>query len=257
MLKKCKLILTFVFLLFPHTLLAEEQGREYMFEVNPQWYSYENYVIDGPIGVLKTFNYFEKERYYAKPAILFALTSQLTVRFGSMLSYTHSHDLEDRIETSPYAGINYYHTFSDAFDKFSITSYLRAEKRYFHFSDDKEGEDMARLRLRLRGIYQINSRTKLHSWYRAILGAEILRTYNNDLDYIDLDEDFKVESRLSLALDRTLDKDQKIRFEVTWKYQVPLDEINNANVNTIRFKIRYYPTWGNLFDIHLLNAAGE
>ena len=257
MLKKFNLTLLFSLLFFQQTLLAEEQGHEYMFEVNPQWYSYAHYVIDGPIGVLKSFDVYEKERYYAKPAILFSLTPEIAIRFGGILNYTNFHDFENRVETSPYVGMNYFHTFSDHFDKFSISSYFRAEKRYFHFSDDKENEDMTRLRLRLRGIYQLNSRAKTHSWYRAILGAEILRTYNDDLDYIGIEENFKVESRLSLALDRTLDKDQRIRFEATWKYQVPLNQINDVNVNTIRFKIRYYPTWGNLFDIHLLNAGGE
>lgn len=81
-----------------------------MFEVNPQWYAYEHYVIDGPTGVLKTFDVYKKEQYYARPAVLFSLASSFTVRLGALLSYTNSHDFESRVETSPYAGINYYHT---------------------------------------------------------------------------------------------------------------------------------------------------
>lgn len=244
-------------LLWGNHLSAQEKSHEYIFEVNPQWYSYENYVIEGPLGVLKAFDFIEKEQYFAKPSILFGLSDNTSVRLGSFFSYTNFNEFDNKMEASPYLGLNYYHTFDGSFKKFSFSTYLRAEKRYFYFENDRESEDSTRIRLRLRGFYQLNSRLEAHSWQRVILGAEILRSYDNNIDYTQFQENFKVESRITFAIDRTLEKNQKIRFETTWKYQVPINEILNRNVSTVRFMIRYYPSWGNLFDIHLFNAAGE
>jgi len=80
------------------------------------------------------------------------------------------------------------------------------------------------------------------------MGAEILRTYfNKDEQYNEFDENFDIESRISLSIERTLKNKQKVRFDLSWRYQVPFDRIETSKFSTAVFRVRYYPVWGDLF----------
>jgi len=61
-----------------------------------------------------------------------------------------------------------------------------------------------------------------------------------------------IGKKLSTGLERSLKDKQKLHFELTWKYKAALDQIRDASINTVFFKIQYYPRWGDLLRNRLM-----
>ena len=241
-------LLCFVLSFYTFSFADELITEEYQFEVNPQWYSTESYAVQGIIGASRRNGLDERNRVYARPSAAYGLTSETTAIAGLFTAYNQFQTFQDSIEVRPYLGVSYYHGFDGFFDKWGVSGYFRIEDRLRYLTDNWEGEQNWRARLRILGIYTLNSNTKENSWHRIIFGAEVLRTYfNSDDKYGEFDDNFDVESRLSLSIERTLTNKQKIRFNVNWRYQVPFNLIDKAKFSTVVFRIRYYPQWGDLF----------
>ena len=196
--------------LFQNSHADEVQSQDYQFEVNPQWYSTENYALQGIIGVSRRESIDNRNRFYLRPSVAYGITSEFTARAGLFSAYNNFSVLQDSVELRPYAGINYYHDFDGIFHRLSVSSYFRIEDRLRYTTDTWEHEQNWRARLRVWGIYTLNPNTKADSWHRIIMGAEILRTYfNKDEQYNEFDENFDIESRISLSIERTLKNKQK------------------------------------------------
>ena len=236
----------------------EVQNKEYQLEVNPQWYSTENYAVQGVLGLSRKNSIDNRNRVYMRPSVAYGVTSEITARVGLFAGYNNFSELQDSLEVRPYVGVNYYHDFDDTFSRWSLSGYFRIEDRLRYATDTWENEQHLRARLRLWGIYTLNPISKEDSWHRVILGAELLRTYfNKDEKLIELDDTFDVESRVSLSIERTLKDKQKIRFDLSWRYQVPFNEIDESKFSTVVFRIRYYPAWGDLFSNILSRNVDE
>ena len=244
-----KIILLLFIVLFATFSNAEDSAVElYRLEVNPQWYTTDNYVMQGPIGISKRVSEFDRERYYIRPSVAYGFNPAWAVRIGLFSAYNNIDTVQNTVEIRPYIGINYLHFFADAFEKLSVSTYFRIEDRIIYDTGDWDHRRNWRARLRFRGVYNFNPSSRPGSWRRMILGAEILRTYyNKDQKVSGLEDNFEVESRLSIGIERTLKHNQKVLFDLSWRYQVPFDEINQARFNAIVVKIRFYPIWGDIF----------
>lgn len=240
----------FFLLCLTYTLFADEvRDHEYKLELTPQWYTMNHFVIQGPIGVSNKVSEYERKRYYVRPSIAYGFNDAWSARLGIFAAYNSIEDLPNSIETRPYLGINYFYKFTDIFENISISTYFRVEDRIKYNIDNWDHQEQHwRSRLRVWGIYDLNPTSQEDSWHQIIFGAELLKTYfNKNEREMGIDENFKVETRLSLAVERILKDNQKIRFDLNWKYQVPFNEINEAKFSTIIFRIRYYPVWGDIF----------
>ena len=56
-------------------------------------------------------------------------------------------------------------------------------------------------------------------------------------------------------MERSLSDLDKVRFELSWKYKSPPGEVSDSSVNTVYFKIQYYPVWGGMLNNKLFNRG--
>lgn len=218
------------------TLQAEDKEQQVLLEVYPQWYSNENYTIQGNIGIQKVYRSDDWITYYTKPSISYALDNNWAMHGGLGLYYTDYQESGDNVETRPYIGVSHFYPLTE---KWRMSSYLRVEER---FQDNKE--DSTRLRLRLRTDYIINPLSNEYSWHKFTFGVEGFKSNYHDENDVDSQNTYDRESHVTLGLERSLDKQEKLRFELSWKYQVPPTEISSSDSNTVYFKVQYYPIWG-------------
>ena len=244
----------------PIPIKADEiQDNVYRLDVNPQWYSFDDYVIKGSIGVSKkNDSLFDRKQFYARPSIAYGFNEDWTARFGIYGAYNRFETVDDTVELRPYVGLGYFHTLEEIIEPIDFSAYFRIEDRIIYNTESWKNVQNLRARLRVWGIYNLHPTSIEHSWHRVIIGAELLRTYfNEDQRSSAIDEHFEVETRLSLAIERTLKKNQKVRFDVSWHYQVPFNEINDYKFNTIVFTIKYFPSWGDILGSKLFRNVDE
>ncbi len=60
-----------------------------------------------------------------------------------------------------------------------------------------------------------------------------------------MEDNYDYETHITLGLERKLQNQQKLRFELAWQYQSPPDQASSASINTIYFRVKYYPVWGD------------
>ena len=217
-------------------LKASDKEQQLVLEVYPQWYSTEDYTVQGNIGIQKVFENDDWVKYYVKPSVSYGLDKNWALHGGLGLYYTNYKEEDNNFETRPYLGVSHFYTLTE---KWKLSAYLRVEER---FNDNKE--DSTRLRLRLRTHYTMNPLSNEDSWHKFTFGVEGFKSYYHDESNIDSQDTYDHESRVTLGLERSLNKQEKLRFELAWKYQSPPGEISSSDSNTVYFKIQYYPMWG-------------
>jgi len=123
---------------------------------------------------------------------------------------------------------------------------LRAEERYYAYTGDQNSTNATRLRLRVRASHTLDSHSLLSSWDKFTMGAEVFKSRNSDQNITYIDDTYDYETRLVLGLERNLRNQSKLRFELAWQYKsLPSEISTSSSVNTVYFKIKYYPVWGD------------
>lgn len=233
-------------------LQANEQEKQLALEVYPQWLSTEDYTVQGNIGIVKEYGGDSWIQYYLKPSATYALDNNWAVHGGLGGYYKNYQESESRWEIRPYVGVSHYHPWTA---NWMLSSYLRAEERYFYYRGDEENTNTLRLRFRLRSAYTFNPISVASSWHRFTAGAEVFRSEDTDENTINVEDTYDFETRIVLGLERSLNKKKKLRFELGWRYQSLPNELSSAAVNTVYFKIKYYPVWGGLLGNRLFNRG--
>jgi len=219
-------------------LQASDSEQRLRLEIRPQLYTDSNYAIQGNLGVEKVFDSNDDWiRYYIRPSVSQVLDHNWALHGGLGFYFTDYQDIENNVETRPYLGISHFYPLTD---KWKMSSYFRVEERC-HDSN----EDSTRLRFRLRTDYIINPLSNDDSWHKFMLSLEGFKSYFHDSE-IDSVDTFDKESQLTLAIERGLSKQDRVRFELSWRYQEPPKEISTASVSTVTFRIQYYPVWGEI-----------
>ena len=242
-LQKMTVSILFVCCFISSTLHATEEGQELTLEVYPKWYSKEDYTIQGNIGLEQDFQNHTWVKYYTRPSFSYALDKNWGLHAGLGMYYTDYEIIDNNVEIRPFLGISHYYTLSE---KWKLSSYFRAEQRYHYNTSNDEKDSNLRLRFRLRTDYTFNPLSTEYAWHKLTLGLEGFKSNNISENAIDTDDRYKTESRFSIGVERSLNAYKKIRFELLWKYQVPLHSISEVSINTIYFKIQYFPIWGGL-----------
>lgn len=225
------------------TLQAGEEEDVVALEFYPQWYSQEDVSVQGNIGIEKDFRSNDWVEYYTKPSIAYALDGNWGLHGGLGFYYTDYRTEDNNFEIRPFLGISHFTTLTE---KWSLSSYLRAEDRFQYDTNTRDKEETLRLRLRLRTTYKFNPLSTKHSWHQLTLGVEGFRSNNDDQSNTDIQDNYTYESHVTFGLERSLSEQNKLRFELAWKYQVPPGDISESSVNTFYFKIQYYPIWGEV-----------
>lgn len=246
LLKKSSISLLLVLCFATPVLKASDTEKQFLLEAYPALYSDENYTIQGNIGINKVFDSDDNSKqFYARPSISYALDYNWALHGGMGFYFTDYEESENNIEIRPYLGISHFHPLTD---KWKMSSYFRVEER-FQDNDD----DSTRLRFRLRTNYKMNPLSKDHSWHQFMLSLEGLKSYNHDDSNIDSVNTFDRESRVTLGIERSLSKRDKVRFELAWRYKTPPKDISTESVSTVYFRIQYYPIWGDRLVSRLIN----
>ncbi len=231
------LLLCFLFA----TLQANEQERQLAIEVYPQWLSTEDYTVQGNIGIEKEFQSNSWTQYYVKPSATYALDNNWALHGGLGGYYKDYQESQNRWEIRPYIGVSHYYPWTD---KWRLGSYLRAEERYYYYTGDEENTNTTRLRFRIRSSYTFDSHSFMSYWNKFTVGAEVFRSQDIDDNSINVDDNYNFETRITLGLERKLDSQRKLRFELSGRYQSSPDQLSSTSASTIYFKIKYYPVWG-------------
>ena len=119
------------FMSFP--LQAKEKEKLLLLEVYPQWYSSTGYSIQGNIGIEKEFEDNKWLDYYASSSATYALDHNWALHGGMEAHYKYYDDSDNRRELRPYIGISHFHPWTE---KWKLSSYFRAEERYFKYSGE-------------------------------------------------------------------------------------------------------------------------
>jgi len=227
--------------LLPAALAAEESSaaKNVSLELYPKWYSSDNVTFQGNIGVKKLFHQDDWVTYYVKPSTTYALDHHFALHSGLGLYFTNNQAVNNVREWRPFLGLSHATAFTD---KWGLSSYFRAEERYFESIGGDERSRSTRLRLRLRSAYKTDPHYSLLSLHKLTLDLEGFRSYT-DTETITPAYDY--ETRITLGAERNLDKVRKIRFELAWKYKTQARQISNADIHTVFFKIQFFPSWGS------------
>lgn len=249
-LQKITLSLLMVLCFTSATLHASETEKQFVLELYPQWYSHEDYTVQGNVGIAKDFdNDDDWVQYYAKPSFAYALDDQWGLHGGLGYYYTDYQNSDNNIEIRPFLGISHFHPLTE---KWKLSTYLRVEER---FQDTTE--DSLRLRLRFRTAYTLNPLSMKNSWNKFTFDVEGFKSYFEDGNYENSQDTYDYETHVTLGMERTLSDLDKVRFELSWKYKSPPGDVSDSSVNTVYFKIQYYPVWGEILTNKLSHRGVE
>ena len=223
------------------TLQANDQEKEFVLEVYPQWYSNDDYSVQGLIGVDNEFQQHNWTEYYVSPSAAYALDNNWALHGGLGGYYKDYRDSENRWEARPYVGVSHYTPWTD---KWTLSSYFRAEERYYFYTGDEPSTNTMRLRFRVRAAYTLDPDFVFSSWHKFTVDVEGFKSGDSDQNTTDIDADHNYETRLILGVERRLDNESKLRFELGWQYKSKPSQSTTASVNTVYFKLKYYPVWG-------------
>ena len=233
-------------------LQAAEEEDVVALEFYPQWYSQEDYAVQGNIGIEKDFRSNDWIEYYTKPSISYALDGNWGLHGGLGLYYTDNKDSDNNFEIRPFQGISHFYPLTE---KWKLSTYFRAEERFQYNTNTRDKDTTLRLRLRFRTDYKFNPLSTKNSWHKFTLGVEGFRSNNDDHSNTGVQDYYTYESRVTLGLSRSLSEQNRVRFQVSWKYQVPPGDLSESSVNTFYFKIQYYPIWGEVLRNKLFNRG--
>jgi hypothetical protein len=233
-------LLSLMLIVAPVPVFGDEGGtaRELVLEVYPKWYSHEDMTLQGKFGVEMIARKRDWIEYFARPSIAYALYNSWALHGGLGFYYTDYKGLRNTGEWRPFVGISH---FTDFAEKWSFSSYFRVEERYHYTLGSDQRSETTRLRLRFRSAYRFNPISVPSAWHKVTLGLEGFKSNNTDTTLL---RTYDYETRATLSVERSLRKQRKIRFELAWKYQTPPTQISDAAINTVYFKIQYFPSWG-------------
>ena len=223
------------------TLQANDKQQQVVLEVYPQWYSDQDYSVQGNLGIEKGFDSGESVKYYGKPSFSYALDNNWALHAGLGLYYTDNENRSSDFEIRPFQGISHFYPLTE---KWRISSYLRVEERFQYDTDTWDKENTVRLRLRLRTAYTLNPLSLANSWHKLMFSVEGFKTYNQDESSIDIEDRYDRESIVKFGVERNLRDQQKVRFELAWKYKAKPGDIEDSSASTAYLKVQYYTTWG-------------
>jgi hypothetical protein len=214
-------------------------AKQVSLEIYPKWYSSDNVTFQGNIGVKKLFQERDWITSYVKPSMTYALSHHMALHGGLGFYYTNNKTVNNVEELRPFLGLSHFTNFTD---KWAISSYFRSEERYFYTVGSDSRSQTTRLRLRFRNSYKLNPLNVPHTWHKVTFDLEGFRSFNRAATVI---PSYDYETRVTLGAEHSLSKEKKVRFELAWKYKTQATEISDASVNTIFFKIQFFPSWGN------------
>ncbi|PHS38719.1 MAG: hypothetical protein COB07_07790 [Sulfurovum sp.] len=230
-----------------------EKEKELVLEVYPQWYSNEDYTVQGNIGIDSEFQQNNWTEYYVSPSAAYALDHNWALHGGLGGYYKDYRDSANRWEVRPYVGVSHYTAWTD---KWTLSSYFRAEERYYAYNGDENSINNTRLRFRVRAAYTLDQDFVFSSWRKFTVGAEVFKSDNSDHNTTDTDTNHDYETRLVLGLERQLLDQSKLRFELAWQYKSKPGQVStSSSVNTVYFKLKYYPVWGTPLRNKLLDRG--
>ena len=225
------------------TLHAGGEEDVVALEFFPQWYSKEHYTVQGNVGIEKDFRSNDWVKYYTKPSVSYGLDKNWGLHGGLGLYYTDNKASHNNFEIRPFQGISYFYPLTE---KWKLSTYFRAEERFQYNTSTRDEETTLRLRLRLRANYMLNPLSAKNSWHKITLGVEGLRSNNDAESDAGIRDYYTYESLLTLGVSRNLSKKNRVRFELSWKYQEKPIDAPDSPLDTFYFKIQYYPVWGGM-----------
>ena len=225
--------------LLSYPLQADEYAKQVVLEVYPKWYSNEDFTYQGNFGLEKSYKESDWIRYYGKPSLTYALGRKWALHGGLGYYYTDYNKLNDKYEIRPFLGISHSTKLTG---KWNISSYFRTEERYHYSTESNNRTTNTRLRLRFRASYLFNPASISDSWHKVTLGVEGFKSYRTEDSLENL---YDYQTNIKLGMERILKKGQKLRFELAWKYKAAFNQITDADISTVFFKIQYYPSWGH------------
>lgn len=239
--KKITISILSMLFLTSFTLQAGEKEKLLVIEAYPQWYASNDYTIQGNIGIEKELKHNNWLEYYVSPSATYALDHNWALHGGLGAHYKYYDDSDNRRELRPYIGISHFYPWTE---KWRYSSYFRAEERYFKYSGGENSTNTTRMRFRLRSDYIFNPLSAAHTWHKFTVSMEGLRSDNSDRNSVDPDL-FDFETRVTLGLEHSLKEQEKIRFELAFISKSRPSQSSASSVNTIYFRLKYYPLWGS------------
>jgi len=229
------------------SLMSDEYAKQVVLEMYPKWYSGEDVTIQGNVGIEKIFRGNDWIQYYGKPSLTYALNKNWALHGGLGYYYTAYQNVNDTYEIRPFLGISHSSKWTD---KWTTGTYFRTEERYHYSTGSNNRSNNTRLRLRIRTSYLFNPVTIPNRWHKVTFGIEGFKSYNTDNS---LEKLYDYQTNITLGLERSLQRGQKLRFELAWKYKAALNQITDTDISTAFFKIQYYPSWGRWWRNKLRN----
>ncbi len=239
--KKITIFIFSMLFITSFTLQAEEKEKLLVLEVYPQWYGSNDYTIQGNMGIEKELEDNNWAEYYISPSATYALDYNWALHGGLGVHYKNYDDSDNRWEVRPYVGVSHYYPWTG---KWKLSSYFRVEERFYKYNGDENSANTTRMRFRLRSDYTFNPLSTANTWHKFTVSMEGLRSDNSDGNSQDPDI-YDYETRVTLGLEHSLKKQEKIRFELALISKNRPNQSSASSIQTIYFKLKYYPLWGS------------
>ncbi|MGB0837791.1 MAG: DUF2490 domain-containing protein [Flavobacteriaceae bacterium] len=205
-------------------------------DVNPSYEQENNLIYYGDLGYRVDFSKDNWNRFVVRPGVKKTFKHYyLTTGVGNFITLENSEDGQDIYELRPFQGIgtNWPNT-----QYFKLNHYVRFEEQ-MAWNTTENNFDFT-FRVRYKFTFSYSYRTWLenhHNWWKTYLSFELFGATS------DASNSIGEQSRLSLGIERSFNRNQKVRIETTWQKQQIFFK-PSAPINAFYLRLRYYPNWG-------------
>ncbi len=209
-------------------------NEQFWVDFDPSYYFNPHLKVFGEIGARTQIGNNDWWRFVLVPAVRTRIKNGRFYFTGGVGNYyTFNELINDRYELAPYQMVDF------VWPKWRVPfhHHIRVDERFDFNTGTWDSKNSARLRYKLQLSYKWAAVRKYRYW-KVTAGAEGFYTFIGEQGQ------FQEKSRLTAGVDRSLARNNHLRFEVTWQQKARFFEY--SDISDIYFRFRYTRSWGNM-----------
>jgi hypothetical protein len=213
--------------------VADDVNKQIWVDFDPSYYFNPHLKVFGEIGGRTQMGNNDWWRLVIVPAVRTRIKGRFYFTGGAGNYYTFNELIDDRYELAPYQMLDF------KWPKWKIPfhHHLRVDERFDFNTVTWDSKNSARARYKLKLSFRWAAVRK-HRYWQVTAGAEGFYSFAGEQGQ------FRERSRVTLGLNRSLARNNHLRFEVTWQQKARL--FQSGNISDIYFRFRYTRSWGKM-----------
>ena len=214
---------------------SSDVNSQFWIDFDPSYYFNPDSKVFGEIGGRTQVGNNDWWRLVLVPSFRTRLKGRFYITTGLGNYYTFNELFNDRYELAPYQMLDF------AWPKWRIPlhHHIRIDERFDFNTGTWDSKNSARARYKLQLSFKWAAVRKYRYW-KVTAGAEGFYTFLGEQGQ------FQEQSRATLGIDRSLARNNHLRFEVTWQQKAAF--IEKGSISDIYMRFRYTRSWGRMKD---------